>query len=386
MLSSGGTVTICKFFEFIIERRRTARFSVDTVIFTADIGGTTTRLALFTEQTGGPAMVRRKDYRNCDFDSFGGIVADFLDGEETIHSACVAAAGPVLDGAVLITNLSWRIEERDIARMVGVDRALLVNDLVALAAGTPHLEDTDLVCLHPKGYHRRRRRGTAAIVAAGTGLGEAYLVPMKRGVVTAMVPRPSEGGHADYPPRNNEETALFEYLRSRYGHVSKERVISGGGIRSIYEFLRDTGRAEPDPEVERLFNRGADGSDTIPSREGPTDPNQIITRNALEGVSDISILTLRMFVSAYGAEAGNMALMLMADGGVYIGGGIAPKILPALTEGLFIESFLDKGRLSNYLKGVPVWVITNPAVQLIGAAHLAVGNDEDMEVIDERQG
>lgn len=378
-----GRLTLGKFFDNSIERERTARFSVDTVIFTADIGGTTTRLALFTEGEDGPVMVRRKDYRNCQYGSFDGIVADFLDGNETVDKACVAAAGPVHDEAVLITNLSWRIGERDIARMVGADHALLVNDLVALAAGTPHLEDADLVCLHPKAYRGGRRRKTAAIVAAGTGLGEAYLVPMKRGGMTVMVPHPSEGGHADYPPRNDDEAALFEYLRSRYGHVSKERVISGGGIRSIYEFLRDTGRAEPDPEVERLLGRGTDGGDTSPSNDGPTDPNQVITGNAMEGASDISVLTLRMFVAAYGAEAGNMALTLMADGGVYIGGGIAPKILPALTDGLFIESFLDKGRLSDYLKGVPVWVITNPAVQLIGAAHLAMGDGESIGGMDE---
>jgi len=354
------------------------------VIFTADIGGTTTRLALFTEERNGPVMVCRHDYRSCDYDSFEDIVSAFLDGNETIDSACVAAAGPVRDGAVLITNLSWRIEQWDIARMVGVDRALLVNDLVALAAGTPHLEDADLVCLHPRAYRGGRRKKTAAIVAAGTGLGEAYLVLMKRGDVPVMVPCPSEGGHADYPPRNDEETALFEYLRSRYGHVSKERVISGGGIRSIYEFFRDTGRAKPDPEVERLLGRGVDGEDAITPRDIPTDPNQVITRNALEGATDITVLTLRTFVAAYGAEAGNMALTLMADGGVYIGGGIAPKILPALTEGLFIKSFLYKGRLTDYLKGVPVWVIINPAVQLIGAAHLAVEDDIGMEVTDER--
>ena len=331
-------------------------------------------------------MVRRKDYRNCDFDSFDGIVSDFLDGSEAIVSACVAAAGPVRDKTVLITNLSWRIEQEHISRMIGIDRALLVNDLVALAAGTPHLEDSDLMCLHPKGYRGERRGKTAAIVAAGTGLGEAYLVPARTGSATVMVPCPSEGGHADYPPRNDDETALFEYLRSRYGHVSKERVISGGGIRTIYEFLRDSARAEPDPDVERLLDPHANGKDALPSSSGTTDPNQIITRNALKGVTDISVLTLRMFVAAYGAEAGNIALTLMADGGVYIGGGIAPKILPALTDGLFIESFLDKGRLSDYLEGVPVWVITNPAVQLIGAAHLAVEDDEGMEVMNERQG
>ncbi|MBN1880830.1 MAG: glucokinase [Deltaproteobacteria bacterium] len=356
------------------------------MIFTADIGGTTTRLALFTEELGGPVMDRRTDYTNRDFDSFGDIVADFLAGDEAINGACVAAAGPVHDGAVLVTNLSWRIDRRDISRMVGCDRTLLVNDLVALAAGTPHLEDTDLVCLHPGGYRGGRRRGTAAIVAAGTGLGEAYLIPMKRGDETVLIPRPSEGGHADYPPRNDEEAALCDYLRSRYGHVSKERVISGGGIRSIYEFLKDTGRAAPDPDVERLLDREKGGIDEKPPRERPTDPNQIITRNALDGVSDISVQTLRMFVSAYGAEAGNMALTLMADGGVYIGGGIAPKILPAMTDGRFIESFLDKGRLSDYLKEVPVWVIVNPAVQLIGAVYLAVEDDDGMEVMDERQG
>jgi len=369
------------FFEFIIERIRTARFSRDAVIFTADIGGTTTRLALFTEGSGGPEMVRRHDYSNSDFDSFGDIVTDFLDGGESIDRACVAAAGPVRDGIVLVTNLSWRIEEDDIARMVGVDRARLVNDLVALAAGTPHLDDVDLVCLHPKDYRGGRPKKTAAIVAAGTGLGEAYLIPVKRGADTVLTPRPSEGGHADYPPRNDEETALFTYLRDRYGHVSKERVISGGGIRNIYEFLRDTGRAEPDPEVERLLGGVGAHDVSLPPGEMPGDPNQVITKSGMDGTSEIAALTLRMFVSAYGAEAGNMALMLMADGGVYIGGGIAPKILPALTDGPFIESFLDKGRLSDYLQGVPVWVITNPAVQLIGAAHLAVEDDDAMEVI-----
>jgi glucokinase len=351
------------------------------VIFTADIGGTTTRLAFFSKKGVELAMVRQQDYISRDFDSFGDIVADFITGDESIDGACVAAAGPVHNGAVQVTNLSWRITRDDIARGTGVDRALLVNDLVALAAGTPHLEDADMICLHPKDYRGGRPKKTAAILAAGTGLGEAYLVPMKRGADTRLIPCPSEGGHADYPPRDDEETALFVYLRSRYGHVSKERVISGGGIRNIYEFLRDTGRADPDPEVERLLDRYSASGTALPTGGDTADPNQVIGTRALEGISEIAVRTIRIFVAAYGAEAGNIALTLMADGGVYIGGGIALKILPAITDGLFIESFLDKGRFSDYLKGVPVWVITNPAVQLIGAAYLVVEDDEPMEVI-----
>jgi glucokinase len=322
------------------------------MILAGDIGGTTTRLALFEVEGGMPVPRVQADYPSPKYPGLEAILTEFLrDHPAKVQSACFGVAGPVRQGRVETPNLIWIVDAAALARQIGVDRVELLNDLEATAQGTLALQEADLAVLQEG---EPDPRGNRAVIAAGTGLGEAGLVHEGGG----YRPLASEGGHADFAPRDALEAELLLHLSGVFGHVSWERVVSGPGLVNLYGFLRDTGRGEePAWLAQRLASE---------------DPAAVIATAALEKRSDLCTLALDRFVSLYGAEAGNLALKLLATGGVYLGGGIAPKILPKLREKAFLESFLAKGRYRKLLETIPVRVILNQRTGLLGAALRAV--------------
>ena len=287
-------------------------------------------------------------------DSFDVVVTEFL-GNQTggLDAACFGVAGPVIDGRAQITNLPWTLDEAALAKRTSAARVKLLNDLEATAYGVIFLHDDERSVLNTGATPRRT--GHIAVIAAGTGLGEALLYYDG----THYHPIASEGGHADFAPRTDEEIELLRYLRaSLKGHVSYERLLSGPGIYNIYCFLRDTRYAvEPAWLAEKL---------------GSGDPSATIAANGLSGADPLCVKTLDLFANIYGAEAGNLALKGLALGGVFVAGGIAPKVLPALRNGSFMRGFTDKGRFANLVERLPVNVSLNPRTALLGAAHFAL--------------
>jgi glucokinase len=323
----------------------------DRVILAGDIGATNTRLAWFEVSNGAlvPGVVRTYPSRR--EASLDAIVATFLaEAPGRIGQACLGIAGPVREGRVEATNLPWVVDAQSLARELDVDRVLLVNDLEANAWGIAALPDSDFAVLQPG---RRALTGNAAVISAGTGLGEAGLVWDGR----RHRPVASEGGHADWAPQDELQAALWRFLRAEVGHVSVERVLSGPGLHNIYRFLRDgQGLAEPDWLAEAL---------------GREEPAPLISRTGLAGRAEICVRALGLFVAIYGAEAGNLGLRLLATAGVYLGGGIAPRILPALRDPAFLDAFSGKGRLRPLLEEMPLRVVLNDRAALLGAARRA---------------
>jgi glucokinase len=269
---------------------------------------------------------------------------------EKVDAACFGLPGAVLNGQVSTPNLPWVVDAGHLAGEVGLGRVELINDLFANAHGIALLQDSDFVVLNPG---TPSAAGSRALISAGTGLGEAGLLAEAGG----YRPFPSEGGHADFAPRNELEIELLRHLLGRFGRVSYERVLSGPGLFNIYQFLRDTGRGE---EPAWLAEQIAQG-----------DPSAAITKSGLEGKAEISVQALDIFVSIYGAEAGNLALKIVATGGMFIGGGIAPKIVSKLKAPAFMDAFSEKGRMSPLLRDIPVRVITNDKTALLGAGRVA---------------
>ena len=315
-----------------------------------DIGGTHTRLALFAPGTPEPAAL--EIYSSRDHDGLEAMVRAFLEVHPaTIEQACFGVAGPVRHGRVKTTNLAWPVDAASLAAVLGLERVGLVNDLVANAYGIAELGPNDVATLNEGDP---AAGGNAAVVSAGTGLGEAGLFwDGTRHHVFA-----SEGGHTDFGPRNDAETALRTHLAAQHAHVSYERVCSGMGLVAIYGFLRSGGEPEPDWLAAELAQH---------------DPGGVISRAGLAGRDPVCVQALEMMVSIYGAEAGNLTLKLLATGGVYLGGGIAPQILPKLQDGGFMAAFIAKGRFADLLEHVPVHVILNDRTALLGAARLARG-------------
>lgn len=321
------------------------------MIIAGDIGGTKTNLGLYSRERGARNPLREAMFVSGDYESLDAIVSDFLNDEVlTVEHAVFGIAGPVVGSEVNITNLPWTVSKEGISEKLRVKRIHLINDLEAIAHSIPHLTGEDL---HTLNSGQRDDRGTMAVVAPGTGLGEAFLVHDNDGYRAHA----SEGGHVDFAPTDAVEIKLLQYLRQRYGHVSYERVCSGRGIPDIYAFLRDSRHGE---EPEWLAEELAAVSDVAP----------VIIANALHGEKSCPLCaaTLDIFLSVLGAKAGNLALTVMATGGVYIGGGIAPRIIPALQRPSFSQAFTSKGRLSGLMEGIPLHVITNPKAALIGAA------------------
>ena len=322
------------------------------MILAADIGGTNARLGLF--EPDGPRLrkIITRRFRSRDHASLQEIVEQFLaEVGGPLRRACFAVAGPVSNGRVTATNLAWIVDTSRLARVIGLDTVRLINDLEAIAHGLGELEDADATLLHAG---RPASEGNRAIIAAGTGLGEAGAYWDG----TRHHPFACEGGHGDFGPRTGIEMELLRYLLRTHDRVSYERVLSGSGLHQIYKFLRDSGRGqEPFWLTEEL------ASDP---------PPVVISRAARDGRSELCVEAVNLFVSIYGAEAGNLALKLMARGGVWIGGGIAPNILPHVKAPIFIEAFLAKGRLQPLLETIPVRLILNDEVGLLGAARHAV--------------
>jgi glucokinase len=322
------------------------------VFLAGDIGGTSTRLGLFEVAGGKPVPRVVERYGSREHAGLGAIVRVFRAAHpEPIAAACFGVAGPILGGHVETPNLPWVVDSAPLAQEIGLERVHLINDLEANAHGIFALGPDDVEVLNPGAAGAP---GNGAVISAGTGLGEAGLYWDGR----YHQPFACEGGHTGYAPHTDEGDALLRHLRGRFGgHVSWERVVSGPGIASIYEFLRGTDRGSEPDWLRQAIAAG--------------DPPAVITEAALGGRSELCGRALDLFVSAYGAEAGNLALKMMATRGVYVGGGIAPKVLPRLRAGAFMEAFTAKGRLRHVLETVPVRVITNDRTALLGAARFA---------------
>jgi len=324
------------------------------MLLSGDIGGTKTILAQYEKNTDGLERVRERLFPSADYASLEEIVQEFLsDQSVSVEAACFGVAGPVFDGVSRITNLPWVIDEKVLSKVAGIPRVKLLNDLQAMALGLLRLGPEEWLELNP---HAESRIGNRAVVAAGTGLGEAILFWDGMN----YHPIATEGGHTDFAPGDAFEDGLLVYLREKFsGHVSMERILSGAGIAELYGYMRSTGIL---PESEALAT----------ALQTAEDPAREISFHALEYQDPLARETLRRFARIYGAEAGNLALKCLSRGGVLIGGGIAPKILNALVEdGQFMSGFLAKGRFSHFLKELPVRVALNPNTALLGAADYA---------------
>jgi glucokinase len=322
------------------------------LILAGDIGGTKTHLALFSIEGEKLQPRLKKTFPSKQYSGLEPVVEEFLAGSKlSIGRTAFGIAGPIVDGKVKLPNLPWVIDAAKIAELFNVGSVVLLNDLEAGAYGISTLEADELFTLN-EGVSGRR--GNRVLIAAGTGLGEAILYDDGR----RYHPIASEGGHGDFAPRDETEIDLLRYLIKKFGHVSYERVVSGPGIANIYAFLRHSGRIEePDWLKEKLATA--------------EDVSAAISQESLAGSSTIAVQTLDLFVSVYGAEAGNLGLRGKATGGVYVGGGIAPKLLAKLKDGTFMRAFVDKGRYRQLLSSIPVRVILNDQAALQGAAFYA---------------
>jgi glucokinase len=322
----------------------------NNLILAGDIGGTKTHLALFSRDGEKLKSEVDETYPSKEYSGLEPVVREFLAGKKvSIGRACFGVAGPVLNGVIKTSNLPWVVDSRQLAKTLDLPGAALLNDLEAAAFGIFTLEADEILCLN-RGI--ARRPGNKALIAAGTGLGEAILYDDGRD----YHPIASEGGHADFAARDDLEIDLLRYLIPRFGHVSYERVVSGPGISNIYDFLRDSGRYDEPPGFKEEL-------------AGSEDRSVAISQAGLAGEPLICVKALDIFVSLYGAEAGNLALRAKTTGGLYVGGGIAPKLLSKLREGSFMRAFLEKGRYEEFVSAIPVYVILNETTALQGAAY-----------------
>jgi glucokinase len=333
------------------------------MLLAGDIGGTKTILALYEEGSDPTSPLREETYPSGEYDNLEAVVGEFLQsregGQQQVHRAVFGVAGPVVSGKATLPNLPWVIRETELKRTLGFRRVTLINDLEAIGHAVPALADSDLETIK---QGRAESRGNIAVLAPGTGLGETFL--SWNG--SRYTIHPSEAGHGDFAPVDELQIGLLECMLQRFDHVSYERVCSGTGIPNIYAYIRDRGLAEePAWLAEQLT--------------GATDPNAIIIEKAIQPEPDCRIctLTIETFVSILAAEAGNMVLRHMATGGLYLGGGIPPRIIPLLRRPNFKEWFVRKGRLSHLPDNAPVQVIMHPKTALIGSASFGLLEAED---------
>lgn len=326
------------------------------VVLAADVGGTKTDVALFDAVHGLRAPLLARRYASAAYADPESMLRAFLrEANVPVAAACIAVAGPVIHGVARPTNLPWRVDRDALGRMLEIARFDLLNDLEAIAWAIPTLEPEDALTLHEG---EPEPTGAMAVVAPGTGLGEAFLTWDG----TSYRAHASEGGHADFAPTDELQVGLLEYVRARFGHVSVERVCSGIGIPNIYDYLRDSGRHAESPAVAK---RLADAADRAP----------VIVEAALDpaGGCPLCVETVHTFVAILGAEAGNLALKTLATGGIYIAGGIPLHMLPALQDGRLLEAFQSKGRMTELLKRIPVRVVKQRAALLGAAAYGLAG-------------
>ncbi len=334
------------------------------MILAGDVGGTKVHLALYDFIDGKLKHNRDERYPAREYSGLEEIVKEFLSADK-VTAACFGVPGPVRDGRLRLTNLPWTLDSRDLAAGLGIQHVFLINDLEANGYGVAELSADQIFTLSEGDPGQI---GNRALIAAGTGLGEGILAWNGR----IHVPYPSEGGHVDYAPRNEDEIDLLRFLKQKYnGRISFERVVSGMGMTNIYDFLREVRGVE---EPAWLAQRIADAAD----------PNTVITELALAAKSEICEKTLEMFVSAYGAEAGNLALKVLSVGGMYVGGGIGPRILEKLKDGTFMRAFTDKGRLSQLLINMPVRIILESRAALMGAAAYAEARAAEISGVSAR--
>ncbi len=318
------------------------------MILAGDIGGTKSLLALYPPGGDPRRPASERSLPSRDYSRLSDVLTNFLaEAKGKVTLACLGIPGPVVDGRSKTPNLPWEtVDAAELRDALGAE-VILLNDLEATGYGISTLRDNEFHCLSEG---KAQPHGNAALIAPGTGLGECILFwdgQMRR-------PSASEGGHATFAPRNELEIGLLRYLQRQLEHVSNDRIISGQGLVSIYEYLRDSGSAE----LGWLRDEIAKADD----------PAAAISRLALEGRSELCARALDLWVASFGAEAGNLALKALATAGVYLGGGIAPKILPKLTDGTFLNALHDKGRLAPLLAAMPVRVILNDKAALYGAA------------------
>lgn len=320
------------------------------MLLAGDVGGTKVRMAFF-ESNKKLICKKEMKYKSQDWPDLFSLIQDFskLMPDEEITSLCVGVAGPVVDGRCQETNMPWVIDAAELKQALKIDNVWVINDLEANAWGLGSLEKQELACLN----EGERVQGNQALISAGTGLGEAGLY------WDGFLHRPfaCEGGHVDFAPTNDEEIELLRYLQSRFGHVSYERMLSGAGLYHLYRFLVDTGREKEDGDIARLSSK--------------EEPQKVITEKALRGASKTCERVLDLFVSIHGAEAGNLALKFLSVGGVYIGGGIAPYLVPFFKKEHFMHAFKSKGRFEELLEKIPVHIVLNDRTALLGAARFA---------------
>lgn len=328
------------------------------MILAGDVGGTKTVLAVYETGLNSVEKIVEETVSSKGNATLEVLVGAFVKRHQVkgVSRACFGVPGAVVDGTCQTTNLPWTLSEAGLAKALHIPRVKLINDLQAAAFGMLFLDDSELVMLNPgRSLDRNKNLG---VIAAGTGLGEALLVWDGE----RHIPMASEGGHSSFAPRNDLEISLLRFLQKKHGgHVSWERVVCGPALGSLYEFMRDEAAAGRAP-AESAFVR---------DRMQREDVGATVGIEAIKGTDALCVATARLFCSLYGAEAGNLALKGLCTGGVFVGGGIAPKILPLLKEPEFMAAFVDKGRFRDLLAGVPVVVAVNDKAPLIGAAHFA---------------
>lgn len=327
-----------------------------TVVLAGDIGGTKTRVGWFRRGEKRPEPIAICTYASRETAGIEEILTDFIERHRfSGQRVCFGIAGPVRNGACRPTHLSWEVSAARIRQRFGWQNVSLINDLEATALAVPLLKDDERCNLNPASI---QVRSTIGVIAPGTGLGQAILVPNR----DRWIPVSTEGGHVDFAPANEEQVDLWRYLRSRHGHVSLERVLSGAGLVNIYAWLKKSRViSEPPWLVQALAE---------------DDPARVISRAALAERYEPCVKALNTFVAIFGSAAGNLALTAGATGGIYLGGGIVPQILTALQQGLFMEAFIAKGRFKQYLETIPVYVILNDQAALFGAAACAFRDAE----------
>jgi glucokinase len=319
------------------------------MLLAGDIGGTKILLGLYEPDRGARQPITEAEFHSAEYPNLEKVVSAFLGQvKEKPEYACFGLAGPVIQGRATLTNLPWSLSETELAEHLGLRGVVLLNDLKAIAHAVPHLEATESQTINTGS---KDPNGAMAVIAPGTGLGEGFLVWNGSGYIACS----SEGGHADFSPNDATQAELWRYMSQKFGHVSWERVCSGQGIANIYDFFRDSGyKPEPSGFAARLAEAA--------------DPTPVIVQTALTdpAANPLCTATLRLFVAILGAEAGNLALKVLATGGVYLAGGIPKRVLPWLEDGRFLEAFVSKGRFTDLVQKIPVHVVTARAA-LLGA-------------------
>jgi glucokinase len=320
------------------------------MLIAGDIGGTKTRLALVSPEAGPRQFVAEQEFHSADFNGLQPVVEAFL-AKTGVRptSACFDVAGPVIDGQARMTNLAWDLNEAELCRGLGLARVTLLNDLNAVAHAIPHLKPEQLVDINPG---KAKLHGAIAVMAPGTGLGEAFLIWSG----TAYVACPSEGGHRDFAPANEVQAGLWSYLTDRFRHVAYERVAAGIGVQNVYDYVRSCDPSSESPAFAAALQAAIDRAPLIIDAALQNPDNNPLAAQAL-----------RIIIDVWGAEAGNLALTVLATGGVYLAGGLPPRVLPQLQDGSFLRAFCAKGRFANLLRDVPIKVVIINAA-LLGAA------------------